>query len=69
MTAPAELATRAAYLEISRDLMLRRYGPNPLRRLERKEGREDIHRRAERDLAEYDRISLSTRRPLRRRRP
>ncbi|WP_047863737.1 hypothetical protein [Rubrobacter aplysinae] len=78
MTTAAELATRAAYLEISRDLMFRRHGAEPLRRLEKNGGRGEVYRRAERDLTEYERIADSTRftgfaratrRPPRRRRP
>lgn len=51
MTVPIELATRRAYLEISRDLFKRRYGrasaPLP----------EEIERRAARDLREYTAIT------------
>jgi hypothetical protein len=71
MTAAAELATRAAYLEISRDLMFRRHGAEPLRKLERNGGRGELYRRAEREFVEYERLADATRvtrRPLRRRR-
>lgn len=66
MTVPSELATRAAYLEISCDLLYRRHGGAPLQRLEAMEGRREVYRRAERDLAEYERVTL--RRARRRRR-
>jgi hypothetical protein len=69
MTVPAELATRAAYLEISRDLMVRRYGNDPLLRLARLEVPTEVYQRARRDLAEYERLGYATRRPARRRRP
>jgi len=69
MTAAAELATRAAYLEISRDLMLRRYGMEPLSRLEKLGLPEEVRRRAGRDLAEHERVVRATRRPVRRIRP
>lgn len=65
MSVATELATRTAYMEISCDLLYRRYGRAPLRRLEKTEQGE-IYRRAERDLVEYERL---TRRPARRRRP
>ena len=65
MSVATELATRTAYMEISCDLLYRRYGGAPLRRLEKTE-RGEIYRRAERDLVEYERL---TRRPARRRRP
>lgn len=58
MTVPLELATRAAYVEISCDLMFRRYGPDPVRGLERLEAGAELLRRAERDLAEYERLTL-----------
>lgn len=66
MTVPAELATRAAYVEISCDLMFRRYGPDPVLALERLEASAELRRRAERDLAEYERLTL---RRVRRRPP
>lgn len=75
MTVPAELATRAAYLEISCDLLHRRYGGAPLQKLEEIRGQDGVYRRAKRDLAEYERIGRATnaaeasRRPARRRRP
>lgn len=69
MTVPAELATRAAYLEISRDLMVRRYGNDPLLRLARLEVPTEVYERARRDLAEYERLGRATRRPARRMRP
>lgn len=58
MTVPAEFATRTAYLAISCDMLHRRYGYSPLKRLESSEGRGETYRRAERDLAEYERITL-----------
>jgi hypothetical protein len=69
MTVPAELATRAAYLEISRDLLVRRYGNEPLRRLAQLEVPTEVYQRARRDLAEYERLGYATRRPTRRMRP
>ena len=61
MTVPAELATRRAYLAISRELMRERYGRDP----RKKAGQisEVLQRRVERDLDEY--ASLATRRPAR----
>lgn len=66
MTVPAELATRAAYVEISCDLMFRRYGPDPVPSLEKREAGKELRRRAERDLAEYERLTLrrARQRPL-----
>jgi hypothetical protein len=60
MTVPAELATRRAYLTISRELLRKRYGRDP----RKKTGPmpEVLRRRVERDLDEY--ASL-TRRPAR----
>ena len=61
MTVPVELATRRAYLTISRDLLLKRYG----RDLHEEEGRvpDALRRRVERDLSEY---AVLTQRPARR---
>jgi hypothetical protein len=61
MTVPVELATRRAYLTISRELLLKRYG----RGLREQEGLmpEALRRRVERDLSEY---AALTRRPARR---
>lgn len=66
MTVPAEIATRTAYLAISCDLLYRRYGREPLGKIEMAEGRGETYRRARRDLAEYERITLqrARRRPL-----
>ncbi|MDN5698061.1 MAG: hypothetical protein L0G70_08825 [Rubrobacter sp.] len=66
MTVPAEFATRTAYLAISCDMLQRRYGQAPLQRLESSEGRGETYRRAKRDLADYERITLrrARRRPL-----
>jgi hypothetical protein len=48
MTVPAELSTRRAYLEISKGLLVGRYGRRP-------DGvPEPLRRRAERDLREYE---------------
>lgn len=58
MTVPAELATRRAYLTISRELLRERYGRDPRKRLGPMP--EVLRRRVERDLDEY--ASL-TRRP------
>jgi hypothetical protein len=55
MTVPAELATRRAYLGISRELLLKRYGRDPVP--------EALRRRVERDLDEY---AALTERPARR---
>jgi hypothetical protein len=55
MTVPAELAARRAYLAISRELLLARYGRGPVP--------ETLRRRAARDLAEY---AALTQRPARR---
>ena len=57
MTVPAELATRRAYLNISRELLHKRYGRDP-----RKKAEPVLRRRVERDLDEYAAI---TRRPAR----
>jgi hypothetical protein len=61
MTVPAELATRRAYLTISRGLLLERYG----RDLHEEDGRvpDTLRRRVERDLSEY---AALTQRPARR---
>ncbi len=61
MTVPAELATRRAYLSISRELLLRRYGRDPSKKTDRMP--EALRRRVERDLGEY---AALTRRPARR---
>jgi hypothetical protein len=60
MTVPAELATRRAYLTISRGLLRERYGRDPRKRLGPMP--QALRRRVERDLDEY--ASL-TRRPAR----
>jgi hypothetical protein len=57
MTVPAELATRRAYLAISRELLRKRYGRDP-----RKKVGPVLRRRVERDLEEY---AALTRRPAR----
>lgn len=57
MTVPAEMATRRAYLTISRELLRGRYGRDP-----RKNVGPVLRRRVERDLDEY---ALLTRRPTR----
>jgi hypothetical protein len=61
MTVPVELATRRAYLEISRELLLKRYGQG-LREQEDLMA-EALRRRVDRDLDEY---AALTRRPARR---
>lgn len=58
MTVIAEVATRRAYLAISRDLLRRHYGRNPRKRADSMP--EDIRRRMEWDLEEY---ATLTRRP------
>jgi hypothetical protein len=53
MTVPAELSVRRAYLEISRRLILHRYGPgNQSHQLP-----EAVRQRVERDLREYEALS------------
>ncbi len=61
MTVPEELATRRAYLGISRELLLKRYGRNPGK--ETGPMPEALQRRVERDLSEY---AALTERPARR---
>ena len=51
MTVPAELSMRRAYLDISRRLILERYGPDPGSRSHLMP--ESLSRRVERDLREY----------------
>jgi hypothetical protein len=55
MTVPAELSMRRAYLEISRRLILERYGPDPGDRSHHMP--ETLRRRVERDLREYGTLS------------
>ena len=55
MTVPAELAVRRAYLGISRELLIERYGQGPVP--------EALRRRVERDLSEY---AALTEKPARR---
>jgi len=57
MTVPAELATRRAYLAISHELLRKRYGRDP-----RKKVGPVLRRRVERDLDEY---AALTKRPAR----
>jgi hypothetical protein len=59
MTVPVELATRRAYLTISRELLLERYG----RSLQEGRVPQALRRRVERDLGEY---AALTERPARR---
>ena len=54
MTVPAELSMRRAYLDISRRLILERYGPGNRSDLMLEE---TLRRRAERDLREYEALS------------
>jgi hypothetical protein len=61
MTVPEELATRRAYLGISRELLLKRYGRNPS--IETDPMSEAVRRRVKRDLSEY---AALTERPSRR---
>ena len=51
MTVPVELATRRAYLDISRGLLVERYGRDP--RTKARLMPEALRRRVERDLGEY----------------
>lgn len=60
MTVPVELATRKAYLEVSRGILIGRYGSDPLARTDSMP--EALRRRTERDLGEYEAIT----RPFRR---
>ena len=60
MTVPAELTMRRAYLTISRELLRKRYGPDPRKRVSPMP--EPLRRRVERDLDEY---AALTRRPAR----
>jgi hypothetical protein len=55
MTVPAELSMRRAYLDISRRLILERYGPDPGDRSSLMP--ESLRRRVERDLREYGVLS------------
>jgi len=64
MTVPVELATREAYLAISRELLVERYGRDPRKKAPLMP--EALRQRVERDLGEYAAI---TRRPARRSRP
>jgi hypothetical protein len=61
MTVPAELATRRAYLGISRELLLKRYGRDPSKKTHLMP--DALRRRVERDLKEY---AALTQRPARR---
>lgn len=61
MTVPVELATRAAYLEISCDLLRKRYGRDPLKRATSMP--EKLRRRIERDLRERATLTRKARRP------
>ncbi len=61
MTVPVELATRSAYLTISRELLLERYGRDPQKKAPLMP--EALRSRVERDLREYAALS---RRPARR---
>ena len=61
MTVPEELATRRAYLGISRELLLKRYDRDPAK--ETGPMSEALRRRVERDLSEY---AALTERPARR---
>lgn len=69
MPVPAELAARAAYLGISRDLLFRRYGFATLRRLESMYDWEDSIDAPSATWGEYERITDATPRRARRRRP
>ncbi len=55
MTVPAELSMRRAYLDISRRLILERYGPDPNERSHLVP--EALRQRVERDLREYETLS------------
>lgn len=60
MTVPAELAVRSAYLEISRGLLISRYGKDPLG--EASSLPEKLRQRIERDLGEHAAITRRSRR-------
>ncbi len=60
MTVPVELATRAAYLEISCDLLRKRYGRDPLKRAASMP--KELRRRIERDLGERAALTRKVRR-------
>jgi hypothetical protein len=55
MTVPTELSMRRSYLEISRRLILDRYGPNPQNPSHLPS--EALRQRVERDLREYESLS------------
>jgi hypothetical protein len=61
MAVPEELATRRAYLGISRELLLKRYGRDPSKKTDLMP--DALRRRVERDLGEY---AALTQRPARR---
>lgn len=61
MTVPVELAARSAYLAISCELLKKRYGRNPDKKLSRMP--KDVRRRAERDLGEYAALTRRAGRP------
>jgi hypothetical protein len=61
MTVPVELATRRAYLGISRELLLKRYGRDPSKKADLMP--DALRLQVERDLMEY---AALTRRPARR---
>lgn len=61
MTVPVELATRAAYLEISCDLLRRRYGRDPQKKASSMP--EELRQRIARDLAERAALTRKVRRP------
>lgn len=60
MTVPVELATRAAYLEISYNLLRKRYGRDPRDKVLSMP--EDLRRRIERDLGERAALTRKVRR-------
>ncbi|MDQ4105795.1 MAG: hypothetical protein M3157_01285, partial [Actinomycetota bacterium] len=60
MTVPVELATRAAYLEISCELLRRRYGRDPLKRAASMP--DELRQRIERDLRERAALTQKVRR-------
>ncbi len=60
MTVPVELATRAAYLEISCDLIKKRYGRDPRKKAASMP--EELRRRIGRDLAERAALTRKVRR-------
>ena len=58
LTVPVELAVRSTYLEISRSLLVRRYGRDPLKKTHLTP--DDLRRRVARDLREHAALTEKT---------